>query len=86
MEPRDVGKFVDGKIVKASQGSTPGWLVLFFVDPKDTEPPVMMTIWVGGRKMTGEDEHHGTCNLITGETVSGGDFGEFVRDGRDAAS
>jgi hypothetical protein len=77
----------DKKILSIEAGRMPGWMMINF-EPQaivaEYEPgdSVFLSVFVGGRNGSDEDEYFSTCALyLTGKDGSGSAY--MVRDGRD---
>lgn len=89
-EPFEMNELLQGrKITRVENGTTPGWMVIFFEMPSmedGTEIEEYLTIFVGGRKGTSDDNYYSTCALHR-KVLSGPDKGlggcVNVRDERD---
>src|SRR5689334_12303824 len=88
-EPLELNEILQGrKILSVEAGRTPGWMLLNLeVNPKEREAEpdlrlLFLTVFVGGRKGSGEAEHHSTSALHS-QLADGGGTVEMIRDGRD---
>jgi len=89
-EPFEMNKPLQGrKISRVENGTTPGWMVIFFETEPLEDGTLMedyLTIFVGGRKGTNDDNYYSTCALHR-KVMSGKDEGlgncVNVRDERD---
>jgi hypothetical protein len=87
-EPLELNKMLQGRtILSVEPGTTPGWMTIN-LDPSPHEREVhpdirvFLTVFIGGRKGSSEDNHFSTC-AVHYKSVDGGSEVDMVRDSRD---
>jgi hypothetical protein len=88
MKINDLNETLAGrKLLSVEEGSTPGWMVFNFEPPPDWPEGVKMyfTIWVGGRKQQGHEDHHHWTAAFHAMAKDGVGTADPVRDERDPA-
>lgn len=88
-EPIELNAVLQGKkILSVEPGTTPGWMIINF-DPQEftqaCEPGdrIFLTVFVGGRKGSEDDNYSSTCALHR-KGNDGCGMAHMVRDGRDS--
>jgi len=87
-EPLELNEVLKGrKILSVEPGATPGWMIVNLElnpEERDAQPDqrLFLTVFVGGRKGSSEDNYHSTSALHY-KAADGISTADMIRDGRD---
>jgi hypothetical protein len=87
-EPLELNEVLQGrKILSVEPGTTPGWMLLNLelkTEESETDPGMRMflTVFVGGRKGSSDDNYHSRSALHY-KSADGRGSAHMIRDGRD---